>query len=161
MAVSFNNETVNKYKDLSDKIKENLTNEGNVVKEKEPHSAYYNNLPEGITKEQVEKLSKYNSRFVTAAHVAVGEMAAELFTKDKSLETVEAEIGFFGKNDTINMTVHREKVYQNHLAKDPSEQEIRKNLVIQTTVTTTSAKGYGVKAVREAMSEEFKNMFSK
>lgn len=161
MAVNFKNETCAKYKDLSDKIKEHLVVEGNNIKENESHSAYYENLPEGLTKKIVEEVSKYNSKFVTAAHLAVGEVAADIFMKDKSVDEVNAEIGYFGKQDSISMTVFKEKTYQNHLAKDPSEREVKKHLVVTSTVTSQSAKGYGVKALRDAMSEEFESMFNK
>lgn len=161
MAVNFKSENIQKYKDLSDKIKDNLTVESNIIKEKEPHSVYYANLPEGITKKEIEEISKYNSKFVTAAHVAIGEVAAEIFNDDKNIDTVEAEINYFGKNDSINVTVFKEKVYQNHLAKDDEPKEVTKHLVMTTSINTVSSKGYGLKAVRESMTEEFTNMFKK
>lgn len=161
MAVNFKSENIQKYKELSDKIKDNLEVKDSVITEKEPHAAYYNNLPEGITKKIVDEISKYNSKFVTAAHVAVGELAADVFTKDKSIDTVEAEIGYFGKSDTINITTSREKVYQNHLAKEGEPKEVTKHLVMSTSINTISAKGYGLKAVRDSMTEEFSNMFKK
>lgn len=161
MAVNFKSENIQKYKDLSDKIKNNLEVKDAVIVEKEPHSAYYNNLPENLTKKDVEELSKYNSKFVTAAHVAVGELATDIFTSNKSAETVEAEIGYFGKSDTINITVSKEKTYQNHLAKEGEPKEVTKNLVMATSINTISAKGYGLKAVRDSMTEEFTNMFKK
>ena len=118
-------------------------------------------VPEGITAGQVEELSKYNGKFVTATHVAVGEMAAEIFKGDKAAESIEAEVGYFGKNDSISINVARTKTFQNHLAKDPSDKEVVKHLVMQTTVSSSSVKGNGLKAVRDTMSEEFAGMFSK
>ena len=161
MTISFKAENLQRHKDLSDKIKTALVVEGSVVKEKEPHSAYLSNLPEGIGKKEVEELSKYNSKFVTATHVAVGEVAAEIFKADKKIDAIEAEVGYFGKSDTININVSREKTYQNHLAKDPSEKEVTKHLVMQSTITSQSVKGHGLKAVRDSMSEEFAGMFKK
>ena len=161
MAVKFNNETVNKYRDLADNIKSNLEVEGTVIREKEPHETYYSNLPDGITRKQVEELTKYNSKFLTSAHVAVGELAAEVFLKDPKVETVESEIGYFGKQDKINITVNKEKKYNNFLAKEGEDKEVIKHLVMTTSVTSTSMKGYGLKSVREAMSEEFEQMFKK
>lgn len=161
MAVNFKSENIQKYKDLSDSIKSNLEAKNSIITEKEPHLAYYNNLPEGITKKEAEELSKYNSKFVTAAHVAVGELAADMFKGDKSLEAVEAKIGYFGKSDNINITVFKEKTYQNHLAKDGEPKEVTKHLVMSTSIDTISAKGYGLKAVRDSMTEEFSNMFKR
>lgn len=161
MTVNFKSENVGKYKELSDKIKETLEVADATIKEKESHLAYYGNLPEDISKKQVEELAKYNSKYVTATHVAVGELAADIFKGKKSIESVEAEVGYFGKADSISISVSRSKTYQNHLAKDEADKEVTKQLVMQTTVTSQSAKGYGLKAVRESMSEEFAGMFKK
>lgn len=159
MAINFKSENVVKHKDLSDKIKDTLQVNGNVINEKETHASYYSNLPEGITKKEVEELAKYNSKFITSAHVAVGELGAEIFAGDSSINQVEAQVGFFGKNDHINMSILRDKTYKNNLAGDENNKEVTKHLVIKTTVTSQSVEGYGLKAVRESMSEEFKDMF--
>ena len=161
MSVNFKSENLQKHGELAAKIKAGLVAQGNVIKETVPHSTYTENLPEGITAGQVEELSKYNGKFVTATHVAVGEMAAEIFKGDKAAESVEAEVGYFGKNDSISINVARTKIFQNHLAKDPSDKEVVKHLVMQTTVSSSSVKGNGLKAVRDTMSEEFAGMFSK
>ena len=159
--VNFKSDNIQKYKDLSDKIKDGLTVTGTVIKEKETHGTYYANLPEGHTQKTVEELSKYNSKFVTASHVAVGELASDIFKTDVAATQVEASVGFFGKSDTIDITVNRTKTYQNHLAENEADKEIVKHLVMKATVTTQSTKGYGVKAVKESMSEEFQGMFNK
>ena len=160
-AVDFKSDNVKKYKDLSDKIKGGLTVTGTAIKENESHSAYNANLPEGITPATVESLSKYNSRFLTASHIAVGELASGVFQADPAAQQVQASVGFFGKTDSIDITVNRQKVYQNHLAENDADKEITKHLVMKATVNTQSAKGYGVKAVKESMSEEFQGMFNK
>jgi len=161
MSVNFKAENLQKYSELAGAIKASLTAEGTIIKESKPHSAYLENLPEGVTAKSVEELSKYNGRFVTATHIAVGEMAADIFKANKSAEAVEAEVGYFGKNDTININVARSKTFQNHLAKEPGEKEVTKRLVMQTTVSSSSIKGSGLKAVRDSMSEEFADMFKK
>lgn len=161
MGINFKAENLQKHSELAAKIKSGLKVDGSSIKETESHSAYVANLPEGHTAKSVEELSKYNGRFVTATHVAVGELAAEVFKGNKSVDVVEAEIGYFGKSDAINISVARTKTFQNHLAKDPSEKEVVKHLVMQTTVSSSSIKGSGLKAVRDSMSEEFAGMFSK
>lgn len=162
MSVNFKSDNIQKHKELSDGIKGNLeVVGGNTVKEKEGHGAYYANLPEGIDRKTVEEVAKYNTRFVTASHIAVGEVAAEIFKNDKTINEVNAQIGYFGKTDTIDIGVSRTKVYQNHLADDPADKEITKHLVMKTTVTSQSAKGYGLKAIRESMSEEFQGIAAK
>jgi hypothetical protein len=158
MAVKFKSEEFSKYRKLADSIEDNLQVEAGVIKEKEPHRSYRDNLPEGITYETIEEISKYNADFNTAAHIAVGEVAAEVF-KDKKVDTVEAEVGFFGARDKIAMTVSRDKTYFNYLAGEDDPKEVTKHLVMKTTVTTHSAKGTSLKKVRETMGEEFANMF--
>lgn len=161
MTVNFKADNLQKHKPLSSKIKEACVVDGTSIKETESHSAYYGNLPEGITKKEVEELAKYNSKFVTAAHVAVGEMASEIFVKDKNASEVNAQIGYFAKTDDISIAVSRSKIYQNHLAENEADKEVTKHLVMKTTVTSQSVKGYGLKSVRESMSEEFQGLFKK
>lgn len=161
MSVNFKAENLQKHSELAAKVKSCLVVNGATIKEGESHSAYIANLPEGHTAKSVEELSKYNGKFVTATHIAVGELAAEVFKENKGIETIEAEVGYFGKTDAINISVSRTKTFQNHLAKDPSEKEVVKQLVMHTTVTSSSVKGSGLKAVRDSMSEEFAGMFSK
>lgn len=159
--MKFTSDIVAKYQDLATKIGENLEVVDSTIKEKEAHSAYFNNLPESITKDTVTELSKYNSKFVTASHVAVAQLAADVFKKSKSTTRVYASVGFFGPNDTIDIQVDRSKTFTNHLAKDDADKEITKHLNMTTNVNIKSAKGISIKTVKDAMGEEFKGMFSK
>lgn len=172
MTVVFKSDNVQKYSALKDSIKGGLkvgtigkNGTEATVTEQEDHSAYYENLPEGHTKKTVEEISKYNVRFANAAIVAIGEVAADVFLENKNVETVEAEVGYFGPRDTISTTVARSKTYQNRLAdpENPNTEptEITKNLVIKTTISTLSGDGYGLKAVRESMSREFSDLLKK
>lgn len=159
--MKFTSDIVGKYQDLATKIAEGLEATDGVIKEKESHSAYYANLPEGHTKDGVVELTKYNSKFVTASHVAVAQLAADVFKKSKSTERVYASVGFFGPNDSIDIQVDRSKTFTNHLAKDENEKEITKHLHMSTAVNMKSAKGTSIKSVKDSMGEEFKGMFSK
>lgn len=159
--MKFKNETVQKHQELADKIKENFEVSASSIKEKEAHSSYYGNLPEGVDRKTVDELSKYNSKFVTAAHVAVAETAAEIFKKDKSTDKVYATLGFFGPNDSIDIQVDRTKTFTNHLAKNEDDKEVVKHLHMNTNVTIKSAKGMSIKAVKDAIGDEFKNSFNK
>lgn len=158
MAVKFQNDTVTKHKVLSDAIKGSLSAEGTTIKETESHGAYFGNLPEGIAKETAENLAKYNNDFVAASHIAIGEMAGDIFQSNKDAQKVEAAIGFFGKRDKVTATVHRTKTFRNNFAENEADKELTKHLVIQSTVQTS---GFGLKSVRESMSEEFKDKYSK
>lgn len=158
MAVNFKSDSLTKHKELSDKIKGGLTAEGSSIKEAESHSAYFGNLPEGIERKVVEDIAKYNNSFVAAAHVAIGEMAGDIFQADKKIDKVEAQVGFFGDKDKITATVNRSKTYRNNFAETEEDKELTKHLVISSTVHTS---GTGLKSIRNAMSEEFKDKFAK
>lgn len=158
MSVKFNSESLAKHSDLAGKIKTTLNVDAGTIKEEESHKAYYENLPEGIDKAVVEDVAKYNQSFVAAAHVAVGELAAEQFNNNSELNRVDAEIGFFGKRDKVAMTVHREKTFRNNFAETEEEKTLKKHLVINSSVSSAD---YGLKSVRDAMSEEFSNSFAK
>lgn len=161
MSIKFKGDSVAKHRDLADSIKEGLKTDGNVIKEEEDHGSYYKNLPEGLDKSSVNELSKYNSKFVTATHVAVGELAADVFKKEKKVNEVNASVGFFGPNDSIDINVSRSKTYKVPMAAEGEESEVTKHLVMKTTVETQSARGSGLKSIRGLMSDEFKDILAK
>jgi len=158
MSVNFKAEALQKHQPLAAKIKDSLVVEGPAIKEEESHKAYFDNLPEGLDKSIVENVAKYNQSYVTAAHVAVGEIAAEQYNANSDLTRMDAKIGFFGKRDCIELTVHREKEFRNNFAENEEDKIRKKHLVINSSVSSSD---YGLKSVRDAMSEEFSNTFAK
>jgi hypothetical protein len=147
------------YYKLADKIQENLViNDGNI-EEKEKHSVYDSNLPEGVTPETVNKIAKYNAAFINASHIATARMAAELFKEDKNKNVVNASIGFFGPDDTVDITVHRSKTFTNSFAKEGEPKEVEKNLYMQSAVTVRSNSGIGLKSLKEELSNELSSLF--
>lgn len=161
MTTKFTSENVNKYRDLVDAIKDNCKTEGATITEVESHGAYNATLPEGITPSIVKTLSKHNSRFVTAAHIASAELTTDIMKADPAVENTETVIGYFGDNSSINISTARSKTFANHFAKDEAEKSVTKQLVMKTTVVNQSARGHGLKSVAEAMSSEFADMFRK
>lgn len=158
MSVHFNNDKLKKHRGMADQIKSHLTVADNNITEAESHSAYHATLPEGLTPEVVNKVADHNIAFNKAAHLAVGELAGEVFLADRDVEVVRAELGYFGKHDSVTMSVYPTKEFRNIHAKPGEEQTITKHLVINTTTTTNIP---GLKGLRAAMSEEFAEMFSK
>lgn len=158
MSVEFKSDKLTKYRVLADKIKANLKTEKASIKEETSHGAYFANLPEGIEEKVAKELAKYNSDFVSAAHLAIGETAADMFKKEKTLNKVNAEIGFFGNRDKITATVDRTKQYTNAFAEKEEDKKITKHLVVSSSVQTS---GFGLKSIRNEMSKEFKDLFSK
>ena len=158
MSVHFKADQLQKHRPLSDKIKESLEVTGSAIRETESHKAYFDNLPEGVDKTIVENVAKYNQNYVAAAHVAVGEIAADQFNTNKELTRMDAKVGFFGKRDSIELTAHRTKEFRNNFAENENDKTITKNLVINSSVSSSD---YGLKSIRDAMSEEFTNSFAK
>lgn len=148
-----------KYKALADSIKSHLKVDGNSITEEKERSAYLSNLPDGITAKTIEEISKYNSKFLAAAHLAVANIASDIFKKT-NYNQVNATIGYFGPRDTINMLVSKSKTYYNHLPGD-NPKEVTKYMVFNTKVESTSIKGYGIKSLLKDISENFKQKFSK
>lgn len=158
MSVNFKADSLQKHQPLAAKIKESLVVEGSKAREEESHKAYFDNLPEGIDRATVENVAKYNQNYVSASHVAVGEIAAEQFNNNKDLNRMDVEIGFFGKRDKIELTVHREKEFRNNFAENEEDKVRKKHLVINSSISSSD---YGLKSIRDAMSEEFTNSFAK
>lgn len=156
MSVTFKNETVSKHRELADVIKGNLTVDGTVIKEKEAHLAYNSSLPEGLTPETVKAVAKHNANFIKAAHVAIGETAASVFTKDKAADKITGQLGFNAPSDSLHFTAERSRVYPNPQAGEGEPTKVTKHLVL---TMTDDIRGQSVKSLRDAMSEEFKNQF--
>lgn len=160
-AVRFENEPINKFRALADAIRENTQREGAVVTEKEGYAAYNANLPEGITPDTIKAVSKYNTTFLKASTIAVGEIAAEALLEDKSLTSVTATIGFQAPGDALKFSVDRSREFPvPRKAGEPADapqKRVTKHLHIERTVEIS---GQSIKSVSSVMSEEFKDRFA-
>lgn len=156
MSVKFNNDTVEKHREMAEVIKSNLQVQGNHITEKEAHLAYNKTLPEGFTPESVKVLAKHNNNFTKAAYVAVGEVSGDVFVNQKDVEKVTAQIGFFAPTDSLQFTAERSREYPNPQATGDDPAKITKNLVL---TMSSDIRGQSVKTIRDAMSDEFKNRF--
>ena len=67
---------------------------------------YFDNLPEGITKEHVEKVHNYDADFFAASGHAFGMKSIELMKADKNLEQTSFTTAVV--KDTIKGTMNRE-----------------------------------------------------
>lgn len=153
----FKNEKVASHRQLADRIKEASVVTRGVITEKEGERTYDANLPEGITKEMIGKISAYNSDFTKATIVAVTEMAADFFIENTEAKTVTSSHGFFNEKDTIKLTVDRERSYP-PAPKAESKDPVKKMMVVRTD---HDYHGGSTSALRSAISEEFAGIFSK
>lgn len=156
--VIFNHDFATKNHSLVVSIKGNLEYEGAVIKEKSPHHAYDQNLPEGLTPELIKELSRYNGTFANATRLAIGEMAAEIFNADKEVNRVEGSVGYFAHGDSMNVTVDRTRTYANPKATGEDDKTVTKHLVITDSF---ELKGASCKSLKDSMSTQFANTFSK
>lgn len=160
--VIFTHDSIGKSRELADHIKANLhsevTGEFASITEKVPHASYDVNLPEGITPEIVDSLSKYHGQFSRAQHIAVMETSADIFNANKTVNRVEASIGVFAHGDHSDMTVDRSRTFPNNKAKEGEPTTVEKHLYV---TESTTYKGTTFKSLKNALSAEFKDKFAK
>ena len=163
MALQFNSTRIDAHRELADKIKEasKVDVAARQITEETPCGTYMGNLPEGLTPELVAAKAAYDSRFLSAAHVAVGELAAELFNNDQEAKEVSASFGYGDARGKLSFDVTRQTEYRNSFAKEGEASHVTKHLVMSATVHATSNVGHGLKALREDLSEQFVGSFKK
>ena len=161
----FKSESVAKFSSLAESIRDNLAYTEGSIQESEKHKSYNENLPTvndvKVTPEIIAAVSKYNGEFVTASHIAAQGVAADIFKKDKDVSVLEAKVGFFDKNDSISMTVHKKKTFDGVKKEGEEAKQYTKFLWTKTDVETNFTAGVSLKTVKDAIGEEFAGMFSK
>ncbi|WP_396190493.1 hypothetical protein [Flavobacterium sp.] len=154
--VVFTSDAIDKVRDIADSIKSGVQNASGHFTETDSHSAYNAHLPEGVTPAVVKEVASYNSRFIKAAHVAVGELAGTQFAGDKHAQRVTARVGYFAPTDNLDFTAERQRSYPNPQAKDGEDARVTKSLVL---TMTEDVRGHTVKSLRDTMSEQFAQKF--
>ena len=164
MSVIFKNDKVTEHRASVDKIKaalqrgDNNTKGAATFKEAEPHTAYNACLAEGLTPEIIEKVSQNNQAFAKATHIAVAELAGDVFVADPNIDKVVASVGYFGGNSSLITSVDRSKEYPNIKAGEGEPTKITKHLVVSQD---EDIRGHGLKSLKDSLSAEFKDSFLK
>ena len=160
MSTVFKTDGLAKHRDLADLIKPTLVRDGTSIVEKESHAAYNANLPEGITPETIKSINKYNGVFLKASTLAVGEIAADIFNKDKKINELTAKVGFQAAGDSYRFSIDREREFpiprRSDEPEDAPRRKTTKHLHIERTVELS---GTSIKSISSVMSEEFKDRF--
>lgn len=152
MSHKFTTPAIDKLRPVVDRIKEGVIREGDHFSEATSHSAYNANLPEGLTPDVVDSVQKYNITFVKAAHVAVGELGADVFAANKSVDKVTAKLGFFGPGSHVELAAERSHSFLNPQAKPGEDATIVKECFVSgKTVVSTG----DVRSIRTAISQQF------
>lgn len=73
---------------------------------------YIDNLPEGLDKETVVKVSDYNTTFIAGSGLAFGQAAVAAMASNKKLEEASGTFKMVGK-DAVTHTVQRERESRN------------------------------------------------
>jgi hypothetical protein len=81
-------------------------------------NSFEKHLPDGIDMPTVGIVNQYNTDFVAASALAVGEYAIEEMKKHKTIETISADFKM-GEKDTVSHMVTRQKTFTNPT--NPSE----------------------------------------
>ncbi len=163
MAFKFNSDKTEAHRTLADAIIGGVTRDDKtgVISETEQGSVYMGNLPEGLTPELVKAKAEYDTRFLSAAHVAAAEVAADMFMTNCELQQVKGNIGYADQKGSILFNIDRSVEYRNSFAKEGDPQTITKHLVMTATVNTASGTGHGLKSLRADMSEQFAELMKK
>lgn len=154
MTFKFQSDKIAKHAELADKIQDKLIIKDSIIQEEVPGTAYEENLPEGLTPDHVKKIASYNGKFVTAAHVAVANIAAGEFERNPSLEEVNATVGYFAKGDSVSINTQKEREFR---VPGAEEKYTKKNIVMKTSVNVKSDKGAGLKSLRAEFDQIWKD----
>ena len=163
MSVIFKSVAIEPHRALADAVKAGCKVEGAVISEVDPHNTYNTTLPEGWTKESVNALAKHNNNFLQGCRVATAELSVDIFKADPTVNTVNAELGFFAKGDTISFRIDRERTFANPKASQEGASADTPATVTKQLVMTTTVKHRGQtgKTLRDALSEEYSSMFKR
>ena len=95
--------------DLQDKILQRLSMNKETGIAEVPKETYEQLLPEGLTKEIVNKVNNYKFNMAAASYYALGETANPVFENNPDLEKVTLKIPMFGESDNISIELDRVK----------------------------------------------------
>lgn len=134
---------------LSKKIEAGLTIDKKTGVGSESVDLYEQNLPEGVTMQQVTDVSDYNTTFIAASTHAFGKIAVEAMQSNKKLDSATAEIKM-GVKDTLSINVDRSKTYTAQLG-DKKGEPITKMGVVTTAYDVRAGKNGGQLKVARAL----------
>lgn len=120
--------------------------------------AYYNTLPDGLTREQADLAHDHKSTFIAAVYSATGDAGFELMKKHKDVTQVVVEVPLTGK-DTFTASVLREK----SVTIPGKDEPVMKYGVMQADLNTYEAShSVGeLKKIKVAIGEKFAEAFAK
>lgn len=145
----FSGKSIDKYVALAEEIQNNLTlsEKGDFV-EIEKGAAFYNNLPEGITRDTVDALANYNNDFINASHIAMANVAAPHFEANGGAERVKAKVSIGPRNDSLFLSAEEQRSYG-----IPGTDKVSHKTMIITA--TEKIGGRGLPAVKTELSDQY------
>ena len=152
--------------ELADAIKKDLTVNDTaigVIAEKDP---YYSNIPENLTKENVDDTHAYDRTFLAASTKAIGDMAIDHMKEHKkvTLMTGCVNMGDAGKGrfNTNEVTLHKDFEVRIPSKDGESATKVKPlHVVSKLTVIGTGSKSGAMGAVLDGLTEVASEAFAK
>ena len=98
--------------ELSEKIKASIAVDGTTGVGSEKADTYYDNLPEGLTKEIDTAVDDYRGLYIPAAVKAAGDLHVEALAGNKKLNQATTQLKVGAYND-LSVVTDRSKVFSN------------------------------------------------
>lgn len=115
--------------------------------------AYLAALPEGMTKEDIQKVNNFNSTFYPAVTHAFGEKAIAAMKKDKKLEEVKIEVPLLG-TDKFGLVMNRVETFRNPAGGENDPGIVKYGNIVPKLVTQSARGNRGdMSKVREYLQE--------
>lgn len=122
---------------------------------------YIEQMPATLTKEVVEAVADYNTKFVAASGHAFGKVSEEAMKKHKTIETTEGAFPMIAK-DKVTHSYNREVTSTNAFAKTDADKTVTNFGVLHTTLEVRAGKNKGqLSAVRSALKASAMESFVK
>lgn len=136
-------------KDLASHIQDALSIDAKTGVVTLADGTYVKHLPEGVSESSVRKLQDYNSEFIAAAALAVGEAGVPVLKKNKDLEKLDLEATTVGK-DSIGVVFARSREDR----VPGTDKTVTQYGAVRATMTNYSTKPVGqFKAVKDHLND--------
>lgn len=135
---------------LAEKLGKSFTIDKSSGKAEVSGDPFKENMPEGITEEQIKSVDDYRYTFIAATGKAVGEAAVSAMASNKKLEAVEAAFGIGNKAEVTHEVLRTKTVF------NPSTKEETTKYGAMTTKVKTvldNQKTGQIGAVRASIGE--------
>ena len=127
-----------------------MDSKSGVVSVKDDVDLYQKSLPDDLPMSVVKKVKEHDTIFIASSTLAFGELSVQAMADNDKLERTTGAIPMVGR-DALNMTLDREKEYNNTLGKG---EKVMKYGASSINYRVQAGRNAGqLKAVRESLNE--------